>query len=185
MSHGLFFFIYFFKLFLWAFYAFLFRYDSREMTGKQRGERDQQRTSRRESNSGRRERICTICRLTNHEAIGADITWTILTMSSLPFWALNIVVPLLSMQGQKALSYFFIKKYLNLCSEDEWMSYGFGTTWGWVINDRIFIFGWTIPLRWQDEHRSHVSNSTVLADCSSNQLQNTCLEVSSNPEDLD
>ncbi len=21
-----------------------------------------------------------------------------------------------------------------------------GTTWGWVINDRIFIFGWTIPL---------------------------------------
>ncbi len=30
--------------------------------------------------------------------------------------------------------------------EDEWMSYGFGTTWGWVINDRIFIFGLTIPL---------------------------------------
>ncbi len=25
-----------------------------------------------------------------------------------------------------------------------WRSYGFGTTWGWVINDRIFIFG---PLR--------------------------------------
>ncbi len=25
-------------------------------------------------------------------------------------------------------------------------SYGFGMTWGWVINDRIFIFGWTIPL---------------------------------------
>ncbi len=23
----------------------------------------------------------------------------------------------------------------------------FGTTWGWVINDRIFFFGWTIPLR--------------------------------------
>ncbi len=23
---------------------------------------------------------------------------------------------------------------------------GFRTTWGWVINDRIFIFGWTIPL---------------------------------------
>ncbi len=22
-----------------------------------------------------------------------------------------------------------------------------GTTWGWVINDRIFIFGWTIPLK--------------------------------------
>ncbi len=30
-------------------------------------------------------------------------------------------------------------KYPNLC-------YGFGTAWGWVINDRILIFGWTIPL---------------------------------------
>ncbi len=26
-------------------------------------------------------------------------------------------------------------------------SYGFGTTHGWVINDRLFIFGWTIPLK--------------------------------------
>ncbi len=25
-------------------------------------------------------------------------------------------------------------------------TYGFGTTWGWVINGRIFIFGWTISL---------------------------------------
>ncbi len=25
--------------------------------------------------------------------------------------------------------------------------YRFGTTWGGIINDRIFIFGWTIPLR--------------------------------------
>ncbi len=23
----------------------------------------------------------------------------------------------------------------------------FGTTWAWVINDRMFIFGWTVPLR--------------------------------------
>ncbi len=34
----------------------------------------------------------------------------------------------------------FIKKYLNLCSEDERRSYGFGTTWGRVITDRILIF---------------------------------------------
>ncbi len=53
----------------------------------------------------------------------------------------NILVTLLSMQGQRALR--FHQKYLNLCSEDEWRSYGFGTTWGWVINDRIFIFGRT------------------------------------------
>ncbi len=58
---------------------------------------------------------------------------TILTMSLLPFWALNVVVALLYMQGQKV-------------NENEWRSYGFGMTWEWVINDRIFIIGWTIPL---------------------------------------
>jgi len=26
----------------------------------------------------------------------------------------------------------FHQKYLNSCSEDEQMSYGVGTTWGWV-----------------------------------------------------
>ncbi len=33
----------------------------------------------------------------------------------------------------------FHQKYLHLC-------YRFETTWGWVINDRISIFGWTNPL---------------------------------------
>ncbi len=47
-------------------------------------------------------------------------------MSLLPFWALNVSVALLSMQGQKA--HGFHKKILNLCSEDEQKSYGFGTT---------------------------------------------------------
>jgi len=40
----------------------------------------------------------------------------------------------------------FHQKYLNLCSEDERRSYRCGTTWGWVINDRNFILGWTNPL---------------------------------------
>ncbi len=35
---------------------------------------------------------------------------------------------------------------LNLSSEDEQWSYRFGTTWGWVINYRIFHFVWTFPL---------------------------------------
>ncbi len=39
---------------------------------------------------------------------------------------LNVLVALLSTQGQKALG--FHQKYLNLCSEDERRSYGFGTT---------------------------------------------------------
>ncbi len=38
------------------------------------------------------------------------------------------------------------KKYLHLFSESEWRSYRFGTTWGWVINDRIFILGRAISL---------------------------------------
>ncbi len=73
-----------------------------------------------------------------------DVTWTILMMSLLHFWVLNVMVVLLSMQDQKALG--FHQKYLNLCSEDERRSYGFEITRGCVINDRIFIFGWTIPL---------------------------------------
>ncbi len=68
----------------------------------------------------------------------------------LPFWALNVSVALLSMQGQKALR--FHQKYLNLCSEDEQRSYRFGTTWRWVINDRIFIFVWTNPLKGKTVH---------------------------------
>ncbi len=47
-------------------------------------------------------------------------------MSLLPFWALNVVVVLLSMGGSEALG--FHQKYLNLCSEDEERSYGLGTT---------------------------------------------------------
>ncbi len=39
---------------------------------------------------------------------------------------LNVPDVLLSMEGQKALG--FHQKYLNLCSEDERRSYGFGTT---------------------------------------------------------
>ncbi len=35
----------------------------------------------------------------------------------------------------------FIKIYLNLCSEDEQRSYGFGTTWGWVIMTEFSFFG--------------------------------------------
>ncbi len=28
------------------------------------------------------------------------------------------------------------------------LSYEFGTTWGWIIQETIFIFGWTILLSW-------------------------------------
>ncbi len=71
-----------------------------------------------------------------------NVTWTIVTISLQPFWALIVSLP--SMEGQRALRMH--QKYLDLCFEDERKSYGFGMTWGWVIHDRIFIFGWTIPL---------------------------------------
>ncbi len=41
------------------------------------------------------------------------------------FVSLNVVDALLSLEGQKALG--FHQKYLNLCSEDEQRSFGFGT----------------------------------------------------------
>ncbi len=60
-------------------------------------------------------------------------------LSLISFWALNVSVVLLPMQGQKALG--FHQDYLNLNFEDEQRSYRFGTTYGWVINDNVFIFG--------------------------------------------
>ncbi len=39
---------------------------------------------------------------------------------------------MMNMEDQRALR--FNKKYLILCSEDEWRSYGFGTKLGWVIS---------------------------------------------------
>ncbi len=41
-------------------------------------------------------------------------------------------------------SYQHSSKYLLLCSTKERNPYKFGRTWGWVNDDRIFIFGWTI-----------------------------------------
>ncbi len=38
-------------------------------------------------------------------------------------------------------------EYLPLCSAEQIHAYRFGTTWGWVNDDIIFIFVWTIPLR--------------------------------------
>ncbi len=37
-------------------------------------------------------------------------------------------------------------EYIPLCSAEQRHSYRFRTTWGRVNDDRIFIFGWTIPL---------------------------------------
>ncbi len=47
----------------------------------------------------------------------------------------------------KQAAYKLSSKYLPLCSVEQRHSYRFGPSWGWVNDDRIFIFGWTIPLK--------------------------------------
>ncbi len=44
------------------------------------------------------------------------------------------------------ISSFVLRRWMKFYEFVLRESYEFGTTWGWVINDRIFIFGWTIPL---------------------------------------
>jgi hypothetical protein len=44
------------------------------------------------------------------------LSWTILTVSLLPFWALKVAMTLQSLEGQKAL--IFHQKDLHLCCED-------------------------------------------------------------------
>ncbi len=60
----------------------------------------------------------------------------------------SICFPTMEVNGAtKQPGYKLSSKYLPLCSAEQRNSYRFGTTWGWVNDDRIFIFGWTIPLR--------------------------------------
>ncbi len=83
------------------------------------------------------------------------------------FLDVDRVITLLSMESQRALRMH--QTYLKLCSEDE--RSGFGTTWGWVINDKNFHFGWTIPLRW----RWHGEKNVFMPRCSSAQKLITVL----------
>ncbi len=59
----------------------------------------------------------------------------------------SIFFPTMEVNGApKQPGYKLSSKYLPLCSAEQRNAYRFGTTWGWVNDDRIFIFGWTIPL---------------------------------------
>ncbi len=65
------------------------------------------------------------------------------------FWIIVIFSPTMEVNGApKQPDYKLTSKYLPLCSEQR-HSYRFGSTWGWVNDDRIFIFGCTVPLRWR------------------------------------
>ncbi len=59
----------------------------------------------------------------------------------------SIFFPTMEVNGApKQPGYKLSSKYLPLCSAEQRNSYRFGTTWEWVNDDIIFIFGWTIPL---------------------------------------
>ncbi len=58
----------------------------------------------------------------------------------------SIFFPTMEVNGAPKQVTNFLSKYLPLCSAKQRNSYRFGTTWVWVNYDRIFIFGWTIPL---------------------------------------
>ncbi len=60
---------------------------------------------------------------------------SVCTRATRSFWRL------LCLQPPKTL--FTTMKHHNLCMEDVRWTNRFGTTWGWVINDRILIFEWT------------------------------------------
>ncbi len=60
----------------------------------------------------------------------------------------SIFFPTMEVNGApKQPGYKLSSKYLPLCSAEQRNSYRFGTTWGWVNDDWIFIFRWTIPLK--------------------------------------
>jgi len=51
-----------------------------------------------------------------------------------------------SQWGMRSVWLKHSSKYLPLSSAEQINTLRFGTTWGWVNTDRIFIFGWTNPL---------------------------------------
>ncbi len=64
-----------------------------------------------------------------------------------PLTSIVFFVPTMEVNGApKQPGYKLSSKYLPWCSAEQRHSYRFGTTWGWVNDDRIFIFRWTIPL---------------------------------------
>ncbi len=67
------------------------------------------------------------------------------------------------------------QKYFIWVQVDERKSYGFGTTWRWVIYERIFIFGWTIPLRGPRTVEHWLHSPSSLADTDTFFLMVCCL----------
>ncbi len=73
--------------------------------------------------------------------------WGKQSSSGAPLTYIVFFFPTMEVNGApKQPDYKLSSEYLPLCSAEQRHSYRFGTTWGWVNDDRIFIFVWTIPL---------------------------------------
>ncbi len=78
----------------------------------------------------------------------------------------SIFFPTMEVNGApKQPGYKRSSKYLPLCSAEQRNWYRFGSTWGWVNDDRIFIFGWTIPLSVERSERHHQLQDTIPQHC--------------------
>ncbi len=65
----------------------------------------------------------------------------------------SIFFPTMEVNGApKQPDYKLSSEYLPLCSAEQRHSYRFGSTWGWVNDNRINIFGWTVPLKSLHKH---------------------------------
>ncbi len=91
----------------------------------------------------------------------------------------SICFPTMEVNGApKQPGYKLSSKYRPLCSAEQRNSYRFGTTWGWV-NDRIFIFGWTIPLNKQmcKITTDHKANNEHIHEGIQVNIQSTATEI--------
>ncbi len=62
--------------------------------------------------------------------------------SGAPLTSIVFFFPTMEVNGApKQPAYKLYSKYFPLCSAEQINSYRFGTTWGWVNDDRILIFG--------------------------------------------
>ncbi len=74
--------------------------------------------------------------------------WGKQSSSGAPLTSIVLFFPAMEVNGApKQRDYNLSSKYVPLCSAEQRNSYRFGTTWGWVNDDRIFIFGCTVSLK--------------------------------------
>ncbi len=90
--------------------------------------------------------------------------------SGAPLTSIVCFFPTMEVIGApKQPGYKLSSEYLPLCLAEHRHLYRFGTTWGWVNYDRIFIFGWTIPLNWKQILFNSVTSQILILKKSSQQ----------------